>query len=222
MSARCTICVFAKPPIAGEVKTRLAASMGPARAAMLAKAFLADTWSAVERLAWAESVLTTTRVRAGDFEFLGELEPWLQGEGDLGMRIARIARRALENSERVIIIGADSPGLPTRLLEQARDALTQVDAVLGPADDGGFYLLALRRCPHALFDGISWSAPSTFAETRARLEAHGLTVDVIAPWFDIDTASDLARLRRLLEQGKVTAPATERVLLTCADPRCDP
>lgn len=124
----------------------------------------------------------------------------------------RIARAALDRTELVILIGADSPGLPPWLLEQARTALTQVDAVLGPSDDGGFYLLGLRRCPEGLLCELPWSAPTTCAATRARLEACGLSTCTIDGWFDVDLPEDLERLRSYLDQDLVRAPHTASVL----------
>lgn len=205
------ICVFAKPPVPGRVKTRLAARFGAAYAAELAAAFLEDTWGLVNSVAWAEPVLATT----GAFPALGwrgAAEVWLQGEGDLGERMERVARRALERADSVLLVGADSPGLPPRLLEQAREALLGADAVLGPSDDGGFYLLGLRRCPEGLLRGLPWSAPTTLAATRARLEERGLAARSIDGWFDVDVPADLERLRAGLERGLIRAPRTAEVL----------
>ena len=207
-----TICIFAKPPIAGSAKTRLAAEVGAERAAALARAFLVDTCAAVRALTWARPILATA----------GELDPglraelampvWPQGDGDLGARMERVLARALLDTPVVIALGADSPGLPPRLLEAARTALATADAVIGPADDGGFYLLGLRRCPGGLLAGLPWSAPETRARTIDRLRSHGLSLIEIAHWFDVDQAGDLSRLHRLLDTGGIVAPATRGVL----------
>lgn len=212
MVASGLICVFAKPPAPGKVKTRLAARFGDATAAALARAFFADTWTLATSFAWAEAILATTDATWAEVELSGHADIWLQGEGDLGQRMERIARAALDQAEFVILIGADSPGLPPRLLEQARSVLTQADAVLGPSDDGGFYLLGLRRCLEGLLRELPWSAPTTFAATRARLEACGLSTCTIDGWFDVDLPEDLARLRTHLDKGLVRAPHTESVL----------
>lgn len=210
------ICVFAKPPIAGAVKTRLAARVGDTYAAELAGAFLKDTWELVTHLTWAEPVLATTSGTWPDLQWLGAAELWLQGEGDLGERMERIARAALARAELVVLIGADSPGLPPRLLEQARAALAEADAVLGPSDDGGFYLLGLRRCPEGLLRGLPWSARTTLAATRSRLEECGLLTRSIDGWFDVDEPEDLGRLQNCLDQGLIRAPRTADVL--CSRP----
>ena len=207
-----TLCIFAKPPVAGAAKTRLAAEIGAQRASALARAFLCDTCAAARALTWARPVLATT----------GELEPalrteldlpvWPQGDGDLGARMERVLARALTEAPFAIAVGADSPGLPPRFLEAARAALATADAVIGPADDGGFYLLGLRRCPSGLLADLPWSAPDTCARTVERLRAHGLTVSELAPWFDVDRADDLARLHDLLDTGAIVASATRRIL----------
>lgn len=204
------VCVFAKPPQAGKVKTRLAGALGDVQAAKLARAFLEDTWAVVSRLAWAEAVIATTE--PADFCLPGKPLCWLQGEGDLGQRIERVLRHALCQAEFAIAIGADTPGLPERLLEEAAAWLAEVDAVLGPSEDGGFYLLGLKRCPAGLLEELPWSEPKTFAATYARLVERGLTVRTLEPWFDVDRPEDIHRLQRLLDQQALCAPATARFL----------
>lgn len=209
------VCVFAKPPVAGQVKTRLAEALGEAVAAELAAAFFADTWARVRALPWARPVLATARERRPEGLACGpEAEVWAQGEGGLGERLERVLRRALERGPWAMALGADTPGLPAHLLEAARERLAAgADAVLGPADDGGFYLLALRRCPPGLLaHGLPWSAADTCQRTRERLEAHGLRTELLAPWFDVDTEADLDRLAALLARGEVRAPCTWEVL----------
>lgn len=207
------VCIFAKPPVAGEVKTRLGRTLGGEAAAQLAAAFFADTWAQVRALPWARPVLATTRAGEGLVRE-PEAEVWPQGEGGLGERLERVLRRALERSPWAMAVGADTPGLPGHLLEGARERLAAgADAVLGPAEDGGFYLLALRRCPPGLLaEGLPWSAADTCERTRERLEARGLRTELLAPWFDVDTEADLGRLAALLARGEVRAPATGEVL----------
>lgn len=208
---RTTVVVFAKPPVVGEVKTRLAP---PARAAALARAFLADTFAALRSVAWAAPVLATTAAidPALDLELAAPI--WMQGDGDLGARIERVLRRALVSSPRAIAMGADTPGLPITALDRAHAALRTADAAIGPTEDGGFYLLALRTCPEGLLAGLPWSRADTFATTLARLRAHGLSTVVLDTWFDVDRPSDLERLRGLLAARVVSASATWSALNT--------
>lgn len=206
------VCVFAKPPLPGRVKTRLAAAIGEQRAADLARAFVRDTWATLQAIPWARAVLATTD--PGTAQALGlDAEEWLQGGGDLGERVERVLARAIdENGPPAIGIGADTPGLPQRLLERARRALAHADAVLGPARDGGFYMIGLRRCPPGLLGGLPWSRANTFARSLARLRQRGLKTRVLPRWFDVDTLSDLDLLRTLIDRGKIDAPETARAL----------
>jgi rSAM/selenodomain-associated transferase 1 len=210
------VCVFAKPPLPGKVKTRLARAIGDEEAARLARAFLADVWALVSRLGWARSVLASTSGHVEDFGLGEKIEVWLQGEGDLGARIERIVRRGLGAADRVLAIGADSPGLPEAILNQARAMLASHDAVIGPALDGGFYLLGLRRCPIGLLANIRWSAATTGALVAARLHHYGMQLGVLPRWFDVDDVGDLARLRRWIQVGAIHAPATQRALESLA------
>jgi len=209
---RGALCIFAKPPEPGRVKTRLAPALGDHGAAELARAFLVDTCQAARALVWATPVLATTGPFEASLDAALALPMWPQGDGDLGARMERVLRRALTSAPFAIAIGADSPGLPPRLLEAARDALEAADAAIGPTADGGFYLLALRRCPDGLLDDLPWSRFDTFTKTVERLQARGLTVRILAPWFDIDRPADLDHLRDLLDRREIVAPATERCL----------
>jgi rSAM/selenodomain-associated transferase 1 len=206
------VCVFAKPPRPGEAKTRLTPELGDAGAAALARAFFVDTWETVSRLSWAEAVLATTDVADSEWSFLDRARVWPQGDGSLGHRLARVLQRALHQFPFAIAVGTDSPGLPTALLEAAAVALRESDAVLGPSDDGGFYLIGLRRCPVDLLTDLPWSAPDTFASTLRRLHSRGLDTTVLQPRFDVDRPDDLRRLRRLIGDGALWAPETARVL----------
>lgn len=211
MDPRGCVCVFAKVPTAGTVKTRLIPVLGSHGAAALATAFLQDTLKAVCSLPWAKAVLATSDHLSSPI-VSGACETWLQGEGDLGARLERILQRALTGSSIAIAIGADSPGLPRTVLEQARSALQEAEAAIGPCEDGGFYLLGLRRCPSGIFDGISWSQSDTFVQTLANLRRAGLTVHVLDPWFDVDQPKDLAKLRAMISTGQLLAPRTREVL----------
>lgn len=208
---RVTICIFAKPPAPGAVKTRLVPALGAEGAASLARAFLIDTVAQVRAVPWARAVLAST----GDLApFLPgpRLPRWSQGDGDLGQRLERVLRRALAEGGPAVAIGADTPGLPPHLLEQARDALEGAGSVLGPAEDGGFYLLGLTRCPEGLLSSLPWSRHDTMTHTRRRLVERGLPPALLDPWFDVDTPEDLQRLARLIREGRVRADETARAL----------
>jgi hypothetical protein len=189
------------------VKTRLAATIGPEAAADLYRALV-------------EHVLEATTPRPGDYErlvffdppgALEEMRAWLpglrllpQGSGDLGERMAdAFARAFARGASRVAIVGTDAPSVSREAVTEALAALGGADAVLGPAEDGGYYLLALRGPRPELFAGIAWSTATVAAETRARASASGLTVRELPALRDLDTLEDLhglwPRLEGLLE-----------------------
>lgn len=204
---RITVGVFVKVPRAGEVKTRLAPALGMAGAAMFAQSCFEDTWAAIRSLEWARPIVACTeRVSFSDHRPV-----WLQGKGDLGRRLETILRRACRQSPAVLAVGSDSPGMPRRLLESARAALVHCDAVVGPSEDGGFYLIGLKRCPAGLLSGIRWSQADTFAQTVSRLRGFEMNTTVLEPWFDVDTPKDLEHLQYLLENGTIIAPHTAAV-----------
>jgi rSAM/selenodomain-associated transferase 1 len=207
-----SICVFFKPPRAGEVKTRLVPAVGAQGAAALAEAFFRDTWDCVESLRWAVPIVATTDSSSPQVRPRIETEVWLQGGGDLGARIERILRRALDQRPFAMAVGADSPGIPLPFLERAHQALQSADAVIGPCDDGGFYLLGVRECRPGLLDGIPWSQSITFSSTLKRLRDSGMDVAVIDSWYDIDRPEDLERLERQLAAKSVVAPETLKAL----------
>jgi uncharacterized protein len=210
-SSRGIVAVFAKPSIPGMVKTRLAAAIGPHAAARLSRAFFEDTWTSLQPLPGVRLVLAGTAPELGAYGLeAGEL--WAQGDGDLGARMERVALRALAEAPWFLAVGTDSPGRPESGIMEARDALTRHDAVLGPADDGGYYLLGLRRTEPGLLAGLPWSAPDTLAATRARLESRGYSVASTAQWFDVDEPKDLLRLKEALARGAVTARRTAAVI----------
>jgi hypothetical protein len=210
------VCVFAKPPLPGAVKTRLARGVGARRAAQLALAFFHDTWATVGALPWARPILASTTPDLSAFALGGDVEVWLQGTGDLGARMERVLERGIAEAGRALVIGTDIPGLPAGHLEEAQAALARHEAVIGPAEDGGFYLLGLSRITPGLLADLPWSAPDTRARTEERLTRAGLSPARIPAWFDVDEPEDLARLQRLLVAHPGAAPRTRRALATAA------
>lgn len=208
MSGICV--VFAKPPLPGRVKTRLAPQIGDQTAARVAEALLRDTWAIASTVADVRTVLSTTEPTAD--HGLGTVEIWDQGEGDLGARVERGLIRGILASGRAIAIGADSVAVPPDRYAQALAALDEGDdvAVLGPAEDGGFYLLGLRQAPTGLLAGLPWSAPDTLEKTRERLVERGFRVVELEPSWDVDRMPDLLRVRS--DVPRAQAPHTHAVL----------
>ena len=210
-------CVFAKPAIAGQVKTRLTPGLSEREAARLASAFFTDTWRSVATRPGTAAVLACTGPPTGlAVNACGET--WFQGPGDLGARLERVLGRALARSPWAIALGADSPGMPPGHLDALLDARTTHDAAMIPADDGGFVALAVRRCPVGLLRDVTWSAPTTASEVQARLADAGMTVAVLPGWWDVDTPDDLDRLRTWLAESPNRAPVTAAALGLRAPP----
>ena len=115
-----------------------------------------------------------------------------------------------------LAIDSDTPTLPLGYLEQALDSVTtpNVDVVLGPTEDGGYYLIGLRTVHRELFEAMAWSTSQVLSETIRRAEATGLRVACLPPWYDIDTPMDLARLQVELTESDDASPRhTRRFLL---------
>lgn len=120
----------------------------------------------------------------------------LQEGEDLGTRLKQAFSQAFDdNVERVVVMGSDSPTVPLQCVDEAFDALSSHDVVLGPALDGGYYLLGSSRLVPELFEHISWGSGTVFQETKDALQRAGCSYSVLIEWYDIDTDEDLARLR---------------------------
>jgi uncharacterized protein len=201
------VCIFAKPPIAAEVKTRLVPVLGAIGAAELARAMLVDVWRCVELCPGVRPILATTA--HGDFPVRAAPEDvWLQGEGDLGHRIERILRRGLLEAPAAVAVGADAPALRAAHLRAAIHALQTTDFAVGPCTDGGFYLLAASKCEPGLLASLPWSSPDTLEALKRRMDEHRLSVTELSALFDVDRPSDLYALREHLLHDPSSAPAT--------------
>jgi rSAM/selenodomain-associated transferase 1 len=211
--AAAQVVVMAKYPSPGSVKTRLAAQLGAAAACRLYTAFVGDL---AERLAIAGlPVCWAIWPPGAPFETLVPGQRCIAQVGrDLGERLEAAMRACLgEAALPVIAVGADAPHLePDRLSEAAEALAGQADLVLGPAADGGYYLIGLRApCPE-LFRGIAWGSSTVLDATLARARAAGLRVHLLAPTFDVDDVDGLAALQALLARGAVALPRTAAVL----------
>jgi len=213
MSDRALV-VFVKHPAPGTVKTRLAAAVGPEAAASLYRAL-------------AERVLEATTPRAGEYErlvffdppeALAEMRAWLPGvrlvaqsAGDLGARLTDATARAFaRGASRVAVVGTDAPGLARDTVVAALEALDAADVAMGPTEDGGYYLLALRQPRPELFAGIAWSTPSVASDTRARAAAAGLLVHELPVLRDVDTLEDVRLEWPALAEILVGRPSLRR------------
>jgi rSAM/selenodomain-associated transferase 1 len=195
------VVVMARVPGAGPVKSRLHDALTPAQATSLYRCFLLDRLDALADVPGIAPVVAFTPAGAG--ATMTALAPagfrLLAQEGDdLSTRLIRLVERLLgEGHGAVLAMDSDSPTLPMAYVAEAARALVtaEVDVVVGPSDDGGYYLIGVRAAQPALFAAMPWSTPSVLAETMARARALGLTVRRLPSWFDVDTPADLRRLR---------------------------
>lgn len=213
MEASDTLVVFVRHPIPGRTKTRLAARIGEDAAARLYDAFVRDL---VGRFAGAAFAVRwdVAPPDPGFAERFGVApgDCGVQTGEDLGARMRdAFARSLTRDGRRCVLIGSDAPHLPLARVEEAFERLSACDVVLGPAMDGGYYLIGMRR-PHELFSGISWSTSSVLAQTMERAGALGLEVIQLEEDFDVDETEDLDRLRTVLDAEEVRCPATARAL----------
>lgn len=180
--------IFTRYPTPGAAKTRLIPALGPERAAALHRR-LTERTVAVARASGVPFELWTTGGKEAAFrDWLGDVAVQSQGEGGLGERLLRAAA-----PYPVIFIGTDAPDLVPAHLRAAADAVDIGRAVIGAAEDGGYWLLGLPDAVPGVFDGIAWSTATVFADTLARLRAAGHDPVRLPTLSDLDLPEDLAR-----------------------------
>lgn len=207
------IVILAKPFVAGAANDGLEPVLGAERAAGVAQAFLIDTVIDLQRRGYRPIVAWENDGRAPRVALPG-VECWSQGPGDAGQRLHNVLARATADGSIGLAIGAHTPGMPDALIEGAVRSLqdARADAVVGPAHDGGFYLLGVRHLPPGLFDEVSWASGESCESIVCALQRRNLRTTMLEPWFDVDEPNDLYRLVDLLQRGVVRAPHTAEAL----------
>jgi rSAM/selenodomain-associated transferase 1 len=190
--------VVAKRPAPGQTKTRLVPPLAPEEAAALYECFLRDTLALIRRVPDVQRVLAYLPAGArGYFAKLApDFEHVCQQGSDLGTRLDNALTHYLHlGYERVAIMNSDAPTLPVASLIAAFQSLTDdVDVALGPCDDGGYYLIALKKPAPRLLREVRMSTPSVVADTLMLAAEEGLRVQLLPTWYDVDDAESLARL----------------------------
>lgn len=207
--------VLAKAPLAGLSKTRLAEGLGRTAAARIARALVRDTLARARDEA-PERVLVAF-APADEAGWFATEAPWArrvpQPDGDLGARMrAALDEAEAMDADRCVIIGTDAPHLPKGFADAAFRALDDADVCVGPAVDGGYYLLGVKAPWPALFEEMPWSQPSLFDETLARARDLGLTVATLQTETDLDDDADVDALRDALAERPGVAPETRAAL----------
>jgi rSAM/selenodomain-associated transferase 1 len=212
--ARVVIAVFLRPATPGRVKTRLIPRLGVETATALYRAFAGDV---IEHASGVQGASTTLWVagRVDDPDLAPaapELPRRAQPEADLGTRMRVALLAGLDGAGQSLVVGSDVPSLPARLLADAFCALERHDIALTPSADGGYMVIAARRTHPAMFSGVRMSTRHALADTVLACEQAGLSVGLTAPWFDVDTPTDLDILRAQLALAPGMAPRTAGVL----------
>jgi uncharacterized protein len=194
---RASLVVFIKYPQNGRVKTRLAAQIGEEHATLLYRNFVEIC---LRRFTQIEHLDCTVYFDPPEEEdafrcWLGEKPSYLaQPSGNLGERLSYVMDSQLKKYSRVIAVGSDSPDLPIDYISRAIASLEQNDCVIGPTDDGGYYLIGLSKPACEIFDNIPWSTENVTQKTLNITKSLGLSVKLLPQWYDVDMADDLGRL----------------------------
>jgi hypothetical protein len=191
--------VMAKQPERGKVKTRIAAVLGDDQAAEVCRCALDDTLALALSIADVAHVLSYAPPTDHGHGYFKQAAPEFvlipQQGATLGERISGTLAALLEDHSSVVLIGSDSPDLPAEFITRAFEILRgPTDVVLGPANDGGYYLLGVRSMQPILFERIHWSTAVVAQQTRARAAEAGLQMEDLPPWHDLDTVADLQAL----------------------------
>ena len=184
--------VFVKAPRPGAVKTRLASAIGAPAAGAAYRRLVETLLNQLQGLSGVELCFSPD-------DAASEVQHWLnvdwtctpQGDGDLGQRLHSAFQRAFHAGvKRVAIIGSDCPAVTVEDIREAWRGLQTRDVVLGPAADGGYWLIGLRQPQSSLFRGIPWSTGAVFAETECRVQQAGLSLQLLRELADVDTDHD--------------------------------
>ena len=216
------VILFAREPVAGHVKTRLAREVGEAAAAALYEAFLQDLAGGLPDPERWDAVLAHAEAEAGPFLRKTFRPPWTlvpQGEGSLGERLKHAFEGALAGERgHVVVAGSDAPTLGRHDLESAFRALERgAEIVFSPSPDGGFSLVGVAGArpgegrPGDFFEGVRWSTAYALEDARRAAERRGLRVSLLAPVPDVDVIADLPTVLSYLSENPSSAPVTRRV-----------
>ncbi len=213
--------VFTRWPQPGNTKTRLIPALGPWGAAELQRLMSERTLGWARRLAARRGLELEVRFAGSDSQ---AVHAWLgpgplyhrQGPGDLGARMCRALHQALaEGAGRVVLVGCDVPGLDDILLEQAFVLLGRNDVVLGPAADGGYYLIGLSRPAPGLFQDIDWGSGRVLAQTLTLVKAHELRHELLPVRVDLDRPEDLPEWEQARPLPRESRPGVISVVIPC-------
>ncbi len=197
MKTKGVLLVFAKAPVAGQVKTRLISGLGRYRATSLYVDLLTRTLNTARKAGFSEiQVWVSGNINHRYFTRLKNrhyVKLYQQRGKDLGQRMSNAFDSVLRKHSYAVLIGSDCPSLLSSDLEAAKDFLeNKKDIVLGPANDGGYYLIGLKQNNPELFSGIKWGEETVFSETCYRIGKNNLNMGLLSKRSDVDRTSDLS------------------------------
>ena len=211
--------IFTRFPEPHKTKTRLIPALGPEGAAEMQREMTLHTLTRVRELATRCPVSVQVRFEGGNARkmagcFGNDLSYRPQGSGDLGRRmVAAFAEAFREGTQRTVIIGTDCPEITPKLVRESFDRLAGCDVVLGPATDGGYYLIGLRRPSPELFAGIPWGSQRVFQDTLLRADELSLEVSLLKTLSDVDRPEDLAVWHRARQSPAALSNARISVII---------
>ncbi|MBE0522513.1 MAG: TIGR04282 family arsenosugar biosynthesis glycosyltransferase, partial [Candidatus Methanoperedenaceae archaeon] len=199
------IVIMAKAPLSGMVKTRLLSRLESGEAAILYRCFLLDKIEQVKHIDNASHFIayTPANTRALFRELIPRDFTLVEQNGaHLGERLSNISKNLFSQGfKKVIILDSDSPNLPRDFISEGLDRLDNTDVVLGPCEDGGYYLIGARAHFPGIFKNIPWSTQDVTGKTIEKAKGSGLVVSMLEPWYDVDTIDDLLRLKKDLDNS---------------------
>jgi rSAM/selenodomain-associated transferase 1 len=207
----------------GLVKTRLAMQIGAERAATVYYQFVTTLLQRLGDCGEQRILAYAPSERGSQFATILP-DGWQlqsQADGDLGLRMKSFfEQRFAAGCQRVVLLGSDSPNVPLEYVSQAFDLLRQHDVVLGPTEDGGYWLVGAAGNVPNIFAAIPWSTPQVWSATLAAIGAAGLSHAAVPTWYDVDQQNDLSRLISDLQQHPGREPPLDRLrdLLTQQEP----
>lgn len=188
--------IFVKNPEKGKVKTRLAATIGEDNAFKVYEDLLKFTHLMVKNIGVKKQVHYSRFINRKDLWEAQNFEKVMQTSGELGERMKAAFKKGFENGfKKIVIIGSDCPELTQEILKNAFKALEKSDTVIGPADDGGYYLLGMNSLFPFLFNNKKWSTSTVFNDTINDVHSHKLTCAILPTLSDIDREEDLVKFK---------------------------
>lgn len=212
-----TLLFFIKYPTPGKVKTRLGKSIGHDKATSFYKAFVEDVLDSFEQAGFNTIIFYDTSQPIDMYtNWLGDRQYQPQQGNDLGERMRLAFEVAFKlGHTKCILTGSDLPGLDPQIINNAFESLKIAPSCIGPANDGGYYLIGFQKKNFAksIFENMKWSTDSVFTMTQSRLKIAGHAPIILPSFSDIDTKEDLIRLARNKDRKKLS-PRTTKLLTT--------